>query len=145
MNETPEEAVITFGYVPTLGPGTGTLMPRTGGVTGVEYAQVCTHHIVKAKRDPDGSWGPIVDAEPYVISGPDGDAEVVLLCKGEPIRGASSLAGAQICKIDREIYTLTGFKDPDDVEEPTKKPAGTESKGKDLKGTTGIQARQPSV
>jgi len=139
MTETAEESVITFGYVPVLGPGPGTLMPRTGGVAGVEYAQVCTHHIVKAKRDPEGSWGPIVDAEPYVISGPDGEAEVVLLCRGEPIPGASSLGGAQLCQIDNEIYTLTGFKDPSNVED---KPA---AKPEVKSGTGPPQARQPSV
>ena len=136
-DETAEESVITFGYVPTLGPGTGTLMPRTGGVAGVEYAQVCTHHIVKAKK---WGWGPIVDAEPYVIEGPSGDAEVVLLCKGEPIRGASSLGGAQICRIDREIYTLTGYEDPDG-EDTVDGDVPSEQTG----DTPSIQARQPSV
>lgn len=139
-NETADESVITFGYIPTLGPGPGTLMPRTGGVAGVEYAQICTQHIVKAKRD---GYGPIVDAEPYVIEGPDGEAEVVLLCKGTPIRGASSLGGAQICRIDRDIYVLTGFEDPDgkQVEETPDKP---ESKVVS-QSPEGIQARQPSV
>lgn len=137
-DETAEESVITFNYIPVLGPGPGTLMPRTGGIAGVEYAQICTHHIVKAKR---AGFGPIVDAEPYVIVGPDGEAEVVLLCQGEPIKGASSLGGAQVCHLDREIFTLTGYKDTDDVEDTGTKP----SQGKDGKGPGGIQERKPSV
>lgn len=146
MTETVDE-IITFGYIPWLGPGPGTLMPNSGGMAGVEYAIVCTHHIVKARKD--GGYGPVKDAEPFIISGPKGEAECVLLCRGEPMRGVSSLGGAQECEIDVEIYELTGFPDPDEetVDGETE-PSGSEvdaGQGESSQGDVGIQIRQPSV
>jgi len=70
-----DDTVIVFGYVPTLGPGPGTLMPRTGGLPGVKYAQICTNHVIKARRE---GWDGVRDAEPYIISGPAGEAECML-------------------------------------------------------------------
>lgn len=140
-----DEEIVTFGYVPMLGPGPGTLMPRTGGLPGVKYAQICTNHVIKARRY---GWDGVRDAEPYIISGPAGEAECMLMCQGKPIRNASPMGGSQVCELDREIFVLTGFEDPDGDPEDSKKPdkpEGTQKGGKDVKGDTGIQARQPSV
>jgi hypothetical protein len=144
-----DDTIVTFGYIPQLGPGVGTLMPNSGGRPGVTYAQVCTHNLVRAMRE---GWEQVKDSEPYVVVGPSGEAAVMLLCSGKPIRGGRSASGACKCKIDREIYTLTGFEDPDacSKEEPdgTEKPRvgqnaarPKESKPRD----EGIQARQPSI
>jgi hypothetical protein len=145
MDESP---IITFDYIPRLGPGPGTLMPTSGGQAGVEYAQVCTHHVVRARRE---GWKPVPNAEPYVISGPDGFAEVMLMQIGDAIRGAPAVGGAQICRVDREVYTLTGYQDPDAIKEPRdgKAKSGKReeppSEKEGLAGDEGIQARQPSV
>ena len=96
------DAPYVFDHIPTLHD----LLPKTAGIPGVEYAQICT---TNAKYAQDEGWGAVEGAKFYSIEGPKGTASMVLACKGTPIRGASPSDGARRCYLDEDIAALTGL------------------------------------
>lgn len=92
----------TYDHVPTLKE----LLPTTGGLPGVKYIQLCT---TNAKAGQDGGWGPVENAKIFTITGPKGSSDILLACKGTPIRGASTQEGARTMSLDEDIYKLTGL------------------------------------
>jgi hypothetical protein len=103
---TEQPKAYAFNKIPYLND----LLPKTAGLPGVIYAQVCTHH---ARRAQDEGWLRVVGTMVYTIQGPEGCADMELLARGKPIPGAGHLSGARQCLIDTEVYRLTGFPDPD--------------------------------
>ena len=101
-NALTDDAPYVFNYIPTLLE----LLPKTAGIPGVTYAQICTGN---AKQAQDEGWGAVEGAKFYSIEGPKGTASMVLACKGTPIRGASPSDGARECFIDEDIFTLSGW------------------------------------
>lgn len=91
-----------YDYVPKLGK----LLPKTGGVPGVEYIQVCT---ANAKPAQDQGWGPVHGAFLYTITGPKGSADMLLACRGTPDASRSNDSGACMMNLDDDIYRLTGI------------------------------------
>ncbi len=92
----------TYDHVPTLKE----LLPTTKGLPGVKYIQLCT---TNAKAGQDGGWGPVENAKIFTITGPKGSSDILLACKGNPIRGASTQEGARVMNLDEDIYRLTGL------------------------------------
>ncbi len=90
----------TFDHVPSLKE----LLPKTAGVPGVKYMQVCS---INAKPAQDEGWGPVEGAKMFTIEGPGGYSHMALACKGTPVPGASDKDGARIMNLDRDIYRLT--------------------------------------
>lgn len=95
-------APYTYDHVPTLKE----LLPTTGGLPGVKYIQVC---IFNAKVAQDDNWGPVENAKLFTITGPKGSSNILLACKGTPVRGASTQEGAREMSLDEDIYKLTGL------------------------------------
>ena len=107
----------TYNHIPQLPE----LMPSTGGVVGVEYLQ-CTVGNLRAaqdvKEEDGGPWGGIIGGSKiYTIVGPEGSADMHLLCRGKPIPGGDVNSGARFCVVDGDVEQLTGLK-VKPVEEP---------------------------
>ena len=98
----PHTEDLTFDHLPDLWD----LLPPDGGVPGILYAQVCAHN---ARHAQATGLRPIRGAVYYSISGPKGQAAMVLMGKGSPIPGASPCAGARELFTDSEVTKLTGF------------------------------------
>ena len=98
----------TFDHVPDLRE----LLPKTGGIPGVLYAQVS---ISNARKAQDEGWGDMHgNLAIYTITGPSGTVDCKLVCKGKPIPGQGSGSGARVCLADDTIYQLTGIPQPND-------------------------------
>ena len=100
-NDLTAIAPFTFDHVPTLKE----LLPLNIGVPGVVYNQICNPN---AKAAQDEGWGTVVGAKLFTITGPKGSVDMVLACKGTPIKSASSHEGARKMFLDDDIYRLTG-------------------------------------
>lgn len=100
-------------YTYTKIPRLKQLLPRTGGLPGVEYAIISTSNMRKAQ---DLGWERLAGAQKiFTIEGPKGNADCELFGKGAPIRGMDTLAGVRRLSIDPEVRKVTGF-----VSEPPK-------------------------
>ena len=89
-----------FDHIPQL-----TELTQHGGTPGYTYAQVCSHHLTKARRE---GWS-LVNRDAYVIVGTKGHADMILMVKGEPNTLLSPLAGLRQCQVDLEVEILTGL------------------------------------
>lgn len=94
-----------FKHIPKLTE----LLPSTGGIPGIVYAQICVHN---RKRAQNEGWKQIQGAKIYTILGPDDRVDMELLAKGTPVLGQGPESGARKCWVDTEVYTLTGHVDP---------------------------------
>ena len=101
--------VTTYSFVPTLRD-----LLRTAGVPGVGYAQVCLHNLRAVLADKAADWAQAGGVGVYTIKGPRGEAEVMLLCVGAPIKGQDPFSGARICWYDEDIGKATGYETPAD-------------------------------
>jgi hypothetical protein len=104
-DDAPELLVEQFDHIPQLQE-----LMRNAGRPGLEYAQICTHHLLKAQTDihpTKGGWL-MVNRPAYVIEGPKGKAEMVLMTRGQEITSPSASAGARKCVVDTDIEKLTG-------------------------------------
>ena len=102
----PTEGVrpYTYDFIPQLKD----LMPTTAGVPGVTYLQVVTGKHERFAQD-DG-WGDISGGSRiYTITGPEGSADMRLMCKGAPIIGGDPKSGARECMVDAKVEELTGL------------------------------------
>lgn len=98
-------AQIPFSYdhVPTLEE----LLPATGGIPGVTYAQVCAKNVHAAQT---AEWDSVHGAKAYEIVGPDGrNTAMVLACKGTPVRGMDARSGRRMMFLDQDVFRLTGM------------------------------------
>ena len=95
------DEVEVFNYIPQL-----TDLVTHGGTPGYTYAQVCSHHLHKARREGYS----LVNRDAYVIAGTVGEADMILMVKGEADPLLSPLSGARLCLVDLEVETLTGHK-----------------------------------
>lgn len=121
--ETGEDYV--FNSIPSLTE----LLPTTGGIPGIQYAQVCVHNLKKGQND---GWQRIQGAKVYTILGAGGRADMELLAKGKAIIGQSPDAGARRCWIDEEVYGLTGHINP---KSPKETDGGAQSQKAEVKKT----------
>ena len=113
------DAEFTFHDIPRLID----LLPSTGGVPGITYAQICVQNLRQAQDD---GWKRIQGAKVYSIWGDLGKADMELLARGKVVLGQSPDAGARRCFIDPEVYTLTGIDNP---KTPTPVEGRPETKG----------------
>jgi hypothetical protein len=101
-----------FDFVPSLRD-----LLSNGGLPGLEYAQVCTHHLLRAQTEEE-PWL-MVNRAAYQITGPKGAADMVLMVRGKEIRTANT-SGARRCSVDTDVEVLTGHslerKDAEKVE-----------------------------
>ena len=97
--------VTTYQYVPTLKD-----LLRTAGVSGVGYLQACLHNLRLVLADRAADWAQAGGVGVYTIKGPKGEAEVMLLCVGSPIKGQDPHSGARICWYDEDIGKATGYE-----------------------------------
>ena len=100
--------VTTFNYVPQLRD----LMPRTAGLPGMAYAQVCLHNVRNVLADTTTQWYKVEGTDLYTIKGAKGEAEMMLVCTGKPIPGQDTHTGKRICWFDEDIQPLTGWETP---------------------------------
>lgn len=100
---------LTFEFVPTLRQ----LMPSTGGLPGVKYGLLAVHNQKTAQNE---GWGATTTSKIFTIKGPKGQVDVVLACKGDPVRGMSPAGGARVFLIDQDIYDVTGLDAVEDQE-----------------------------
>ena len=104
MSDTPNSDYTYHGYIPQLTD----LMPKTGGRSGVTYLQ-CT--VGNLKLAQDAGWGGIVGGSKiYTVIGPEGAANMHLLCKGEPILGVDVHSSACKCEVDTDVEEITGLQ-----------------------------------
>jgi hypothetical protein len=110
----------TYDHIPQLKE----LMPTTGGVPGVTYLQ-CTVENRRIAQD-DGFFNDTATTEIYTIVGPNGTADMDLLCRGKPIPGGCTKSGARKCMVDARVEELTGLyvngPPPEEKSEPEKAP-----------------------
>jgi hypothetical protein len=96
----------TFTFIPSLRQ----LLPATGGVPGLIYAQVSLKNLTSLQNDPTARWYKTRDAEDaYTIRGSKGEVDVILCCTGKAIPGGDPNAGARLCWLDRSILEGTGL------------------------------------
>ena len=96
----------TFTFIPTLRQ----LLPATGGVPGLIYAQVSLKNLTSLQNDPSTRWYKTRDAEDaYTVRGPKGEVDVMLCCTGKAMPGGDPQAGARLCWLDKSIPELTGL------------------------------------
>jgi len=90
-----------------------------GGIPGLTYFQTALHHVRQLLDDPpsqatDGTgWRRVRGLDPYVIAGPLGQCEAMLLTAGRPILGQPPTAGIRLCWYDSDIQRLTGLISPE--------------------------------
>ena len=88
-------------------PSLDQLLPSTGGVPGVEYAQVTTANL---RRAQDDGWSKLTGRQMiYTIEGPTGRVDCELYGKGKPIVGQGTKSGRRRCWVDPEIRRVTGL------------------------------------
>lgn len=108
-----------YDHVPTLRE----LLPTNGGVPGIEYIQVVTDN---ARPAQDAGWLLVDGAKIFSIQNPndpDLKVDVILACKGQPVRGASPHEGARVMNLDHDIYRRTKMwlgKFPEDLQQEFK-------------------------
>ena len=87
-------------------PALRELMPRTGGLPGVVYAQILSSNLGKSDRE---HWKQVDNQRPYTITGPRGSAECLLVCHGKPDLSINPDSTFPHCAVDEGIVTLTGL------------------------------------
>ncbi len=92
-----------FDHIPQLEE----LLPKHRGQPGFVYSQVPTH--LRARAMEEG-WNNLDTPLFYVITGPDGDADMELLVRGKPIPGQSPDSGARLCTVDKSVEKITGHE-----------------------------------
>lgn len=108
---TPTFGPYTFNHVPKLGPHRdgdqrASLLPKRGGIPGLEYAQIPV--LLKKQAENDG-WLSIHGAATYTIFGPKGTVDCELLARGAIIRGIDAESGSRVCHIDQSVWEVTGL------------------------------------
>ena len=94
-----------YDHIPSLKE----LIPSTGGLPGVEYAQVTTDRLWLAQKN---GWSKLSGRQKiYTIRGPAGEVHCELYGKGKPIKGQSMLSGRRICWLDKTIREKTGLSE----------------------------------
>ena len=117
-----ESQAFVYNHVPNLKE----LLPNTGGIPGVQYAQVSTENLRKAQ---DEGWLKISGAQKlYTIIGPSGKVDCELYAKGKPIPGQGSGSGKRICWVDGVIYSKTGLGEQPAKAAPKAQAAAKETK-----------------
>lgn len=97
-----EHKKFTYDHIPTLRE----LMPGNAGLPGVTYGIIS---VVNQRPAQDEGWGAIVSGKVFTLVGPKGECDVILGCKGSPLRGINPNAGARKLLLDDTIYTMTGL------------------------------------
>ncbi len=100
-----EPEAVSYNHIPFLAE----LLPQYRGMPGFVYAQVCTQTLVRAQSE---GWQHLGDRKVYTIVGPQGQADMILLTRGQPIPGQSPDAGARLCGVDNLVQELTGLTIP---------------------------------
>ena len=90
-----------FSYVPQLSE-----LLQYGGSPGYTYAQVCTHNLMKGRKDGYS----LVNRDAYLIEGSKGQAEMILMVKGEENTLLSPTSGMRKCFVDKDVAKLTGIQ-----------------------------------
>lgn len=114
-----ENGVITYTWIPQIEE----LLPKTGGLPGVEYLQCSAEN--QPRADAEG-WRPVHRSRPYVIASPKDPTKRVamtLLGCGEPLRSLSPYSGRRVCWVDKLVEERTGLiiespNQPDRAEAP---------------------------
>ena len=102
-----------FGQIPKLRH----LLPIHHGIPGFHYLQCSKDNIWRAEND---GWERVNNSVMYVISGPKGDAYMVLYTRGRRIPGQPISSGRQIELLDNAVYEITGFKNPNSNKDEVK-------------------------
>jgi hypothetical protein len=126
----PDETDLSFDHVPELTE----LMPLTGGMTGVEYAQICVENLMTAQNK---NLEDVADAFYYQITGPKGKATMRLMAFKDTAPIFPARAGACTCYLDPDIEKHTGLE-----LEPAKEKA-TDKRRIAPKPTTGADLPAP--
>jgi len=92
-----------FGFIPKLRH----LLPVHHGIPGFHYLQVSKDNIWRAEQD---GWERVDNSVMYVISGPKGDAYMILYTRGRSIPGQPISSGRQIELVDNDVYEITGLE-----------------------------------
>ena len=80
---------------------------RQGGKAGVEYCYVAGHN---QRKFTDEKWSPIIGVPVLTIAGPAGTVDtVVVMGKGEPIKGADLDNGIRRWSVDIDLEEATGI------------------------------------
>lgn len=95
--------LIFDGYIPDLND----LMPKNGGLTGVEYAQICVHNLMKAQAS---GLLDVADTEYYLIIGPNGTVTMRLMAYADTPPVQPQQAGACECYLDPDVEKHTGLE-----------------------------------
>jgi hypothetical protein len=117
-----------YDHIPTLNE----LMPQTGGIPGVTYAQIATHNLSKAQ---DAGYGKVSGKQlVYTIQGPNGVADCELYATGQPIPGQDTTNGRRKCYVDIDIKRATGHgMEPEPAPEPKAPKVAKTAKAKPAK------------
>ncbi len=102
LNPRNIERTPVFDHIPSLRE----LFPKTGGLAGVSYSQVCTDNFLAIQ---EAGWDEVADTMLYVIKGPRGIASCKIFAWGKPIRGVAIGTSKQLCTVDKDIREKTGF------------------------------------
>lgn len=128
-----------YDHVPTLWE----LMPKTGGLPGVTYAQVCVQHLRAAQDD---GWSKLSGgSKTYTIIGPKGEADMELVAKGDPIPGSDVYSGRRMCVVDKTVAKLTGLAPNGKGLAFEPEPAVTASVTPEVAATPEVATAQPVV
>jgi hypothetical protein len=101
MSDEPQSYI--YHEIPTLDQ----LLPSTGGIPGVEYAQITTDNL---RRAQDEGWSKLTGRQMvYTIEGPNGRVDCELYGRGKPIPGQGTRSGRRRCWVDPEIRRVTGL------------------------------------
>ena len=111
-----------FGFIPKLRH----LLPMHHGIPGFHYLQVSKDNIWRAEQD---GWERVDNSVMYVISGPKGDAYMILYTRGRSIPGQPISSGRQIELVDNDVYSITGLENTSSRQTEDSKPEDEKSSG----------------